>query len=576
MGAIGLAADNAFSAGNAEGWTEAQRLAALDRYHILDTPPEPDYDNVIKLVCQSLDVPIAAVNFIAEHRQWFKAEIGLGVSEMELDNSICAKAILQSDMFIVPDTTKDSRFDCNELVTGPPGLRFYAGALLKTSEGFPIGTLCALDVKPRPEGLTDHQELLLATLANLLMDALELRRTVKSQSSALDSEIADRLQMEEALRQSQKMEAIGQLTGGVAHDFNNLLTVIRGSVDLLRRDNLPEDKRRRYLDAVADTADRAASLTAQLLAYARRQPLKPEIFDAAERVRGITQMLTTMVGSRVRIQADLDCDPCPVEADPNQFETALLNLAVNARDAMPEGGVLRIGIEHVGHVPAVRAHPARSGGFVAISVTDTGSGIGASDITRVFEPFYTTKEIGKGTGLGLSQVLGFAKQSDGEIAVESETGAGAKFTLYLPHHARDGRPPVAEIHAADWPDMAGKPGRVLIVEDNRAVGEFALESLSERGYQATLAGDAAAALASLEKDPTGFDIVFSDVVMPGQNGIELAKTIAERWPSLPVVLTSGYSHILAEEGSQGFELVQKPYLIETVDQTLRRKMNKGI
>ena len=555
---------------DAAAWTEAQRLAALDRYNILDTRPEPDYDNVVKLVCQALDVPIAAVNFIAEHRQWFKAEIGLGVREMELDNSICARAILQSDMFVVPDTTKDSRFDCNDLVTGPPGLRFYAGALLKTSEGFPIGTLCALDVKPRPEGLTHHQEMLLATLADLLMNALELRRTVKSQSSALEAEIADRLQMEEALRQSQKMEAIGQLTGGVAHDFNNLLTVIRGSVDMLRRDNLPEAKRRRYLDAVADTADRAASLTAQLLAYARRQPLNPEVFDAAERVRGITQMLDTMVGSRVKIEADLDCDPCPVEADPNQFETALLNLAVNARDAMPEGGVLEIAIEHVRQVPPVRNHPARPGQFVAISVSDTGGGIGPDEAERVFEPFYTTKEVGKGTGLGLSQVLGFAKQSEGEVAVESEPGQGAKFTLYLPH-AEDEQPPRKEMGAVHGHgDLEGEPGRVLIVEDNRAVGEFALESLGERGYDATLVGNANAALAAIETDPSAFDIVFSDVVMPGQNGIELAKAIRERWPHLPVVLTSGYSHILASEGTQGFELVQKPYLIDTVDQILRR------
>ena len=553
---------------NRTEWTERQRIAALARYNILDTPHEAAYDNVVQVVCDQLDVPIAAVNLIAEHRQWFKAEIGLGVREMELDDSICARAILQSDLFVVPDTTKDPRFDCNALVTGPPGLRFYAGALLRTRDGFPIGTVCALDVKPRPEGLTEAQARLLTTLADLVMTALELRRAVKDRSAALDAEIADRLQVEEALRQSQKMEAIGQLTGGVAHDFNNLLTVIRGSIDLLRRPDLPEAKKQRYFNAIADTADRAASLTAQLLAYARRQPLQPEVFDAAERIKGITQMLTTVVGSNVRIVADLDCDPCPVEADPNQFETALLNLAVNARDAMPDGGEITISIAHVAEVPAVRDHPPRVGQFVAVSVADTGTGIEHDKLRRIFEPFFTTKQVGHGTGLGLSQVFGFAKQSEGEITVRSAPGKGACFTLYLPH-ARVDELLRKQGHVPHKPEAPQERGRVLIVEDNRSVGEFALESLSELGYEATLVGNADAALSSLETDAEDFDVVFSDVVMPGMNGVELGRQVRERWPRLRVVLTSGYSQVLATDQDHGFELIQKPYTIGKVDEALR-------
>ena len=553
-------------------WTENQRVAALARYDILDTPHEPAYDNVVQVVCDQLRVPIAAVNLLAEHRQWFKAEIGLGVREMELDNSICARAIIQSDLFVVPDTTKDPRFDCNPLVTGAPGLRFYAGALLRTKDGFPIGTVCALDVEPRPDGLTEEQSRLLLTLAELVMSALELRRAVKNQAQALDAEIADRLQMEEALRQSQKLEAIGQLTGGVAHDFNNLLTVIRGSIDLLRRPDLPEAKKQRYFDAIADTADRAASLTSQLLAYARRQPLQPEVFDAAERVKGIIDMLTTMVGSSVRIVADLGCDPCPVEADPNQFETALLNLAVNARDAMPGGGDIIISIDHVAEVPAVRDHARRRGKFVAVSVTDTGTGIPESELRHIFEPFFTTKEVGKGTGLGLSQVYGFAKQSEGDIDVENVAGKGAMFTLYLPHARIDELLRKQSQASRRVDDVPRDRGRVLIVEDNRSVGEFALESLSELGYAATLVGNADAALATLEKEADSYDIVFSDVVMPGMNGVELAKRIRDRWPSLGVVLTSGYSHILATDHDHGFTIIQKPYTIDRIDQALRMRL----
>ena len=548
-----------------EGWERA-RLEALNRYGILDTPREPTYDDIVRVVCQSLDVPIAAVNLIAEGRQWFKAEIGLGVREMELDNSICARAILAQDLFIVPDTTKDERFSCNELVTGPPGLRFYAGVLLRTDDGYPIGTLCALDTKARPEGLTAEQALLMTTLARMVMTTLELSRVANLQAAALESEIADRLQLEEALRQSQKVEAIGQLTGGVAHDFNNLLTVIRGSIDLLRRPDLTEEKKQRYFNAIADTADRAASLTAQLLAYARRQPLKPEIFDAADQIRGVSAMLTTLAGSRAEITTDLGCDPCPVKADPNQFETALLNLVVNARDAMEQGGEIRIGIEHFDRIPAVRDHPPVVKDVVAISVHDSGVGIPDESLEEVFMPFFTTKGVGQGTGLGLSQVMGFAKQSGGELAVESKVGEGTVFTLYLPHAPKEALTHRA-IEAAI--PSEGTRGCVLLVEDNVAVGDFAEDSLRELGYDSVLATNADEALFHLEENPDRFHVVFSDVVMPGLSGVELGRIVRDRWADIAVVLTSGYSHVLATGGAEEFPIIQKPYTLEQLDRALR-------
>ena len=295
------------------------------------------------------------------------------------------------------------------------------------------------------------------------------------------------------------------------------------------------------------------------------------MFDAADRVKGVIEMLTSMVGSGVRIVADLDCDPCPVEADPNQFETALLNLAVNARDAMPDGGEIVIEIDHVTQVPPLRGDPARPGQYVAVSVRDTGSGIASDQLRRIFEPFFTTKEVGKGTGLGLSQVFGFAKQSEGDIDVDSIVGQGATFTLYLPS-ARVGQFIRKQPERSSNRNATNRGrGRVLIVEDNRAVGEFAFESLTELGYAATLVGDGNAALALLETRHSDFDVVFSDVVMPGLNGVELARLIRQQWPQLPIILTSGYSHILAEEADHGFQLIQKPYTIDTVDQALRTK-----
>jgi PAS domain S-box-containing protein len=391
----------------------------------------------------------------------------------------------------------------------------------------------------------------------------ELAETLETKAAERAAELAA---AQDQLRQSQKMEAIGQLTGGVAHDFNNLLTVIRSSADLLQRPDLPEAKRRRYIDAIAETADRAAKLTSQLLAFARRQALQPEIFDAADRIAAIAEMLHTVLGSRIRLEIEARCPPCHVEADPGQFETALVNMAVNARDAMDGEGTLRIVVDAASTIPAIRGHAGGAGAFVTVAVCDTGSGIAPADLGRVFEPFYTTKEVGKGTGLGLSQVFGFAKQSGGEVHVESAPGRGTTFTLYLPRveAANDDARPVRRAQ----PIPAGG-GRVLVVEDNAQVGEFAAQLLEDLGYRTVLAGNAAEALARLEADAHGFDLVFSDVVMPGMGGVEFGQTVRRRWPSLPVVLTSGYSHVLAADARHGFPLLHKPYSVDGLSRVLR-------
>jgi CheY-like chemotaxis protein/two-component sensor histidine kinase len=350
------------------------------------------------------------------------------------------------------------------------------------------------------------------------------------------------------------MEAIGQLTGGIAHDFNNLLTVIRGSADVLRREGLSEEKRRRYVDAISDTADRAARLTGQLLAFARRQALRPEVFDAGLRIKSISEMLRSVLGSRIRLEIDGDCPDCFVEADTAQFETAIVNMSVNARDAMDGEGDLKIAI----------SRQAEEGiEFVCVEVADTGHGIEPERVSRIFEPFFTTKEVGKGTGLGLSQVYGFAKQSDGEIRVESRVGVGTTFRLLLP--ARDDRPSAASKgNAAATPQ---KGGRVLIVEDNADVRSFATDLLSDLGYEAEVAASAQAALELLNSGAT-FDVVFSDVVMPGMSGIDFALLLRRHSPELPVVLTSGYSHVLVEDGRHGFPLLQKPYSADAVASAL--------
>ena len=386
-------------------------------------------------------------------------------------------------------------------------------------------------------------------------------------------DITERRQSEEVLRQSQKMEAVGQLTGGVAHDFNNLLTIIRSATDFLRRRDLAEERRRRYVDAISETVERASKLTAQLLAFARRQPLKPEVFDVGTQVANVAQLIGPLVGSSIQIDVEIGDKDCFTLADVAQFETALLNLAINGRDAMNGAGRLTISVRKVTGIPALRAQPAREGDFIAITVEDTGTGIPAKHLSAIFEPFFTTKEVGKGTGLGLSQAFGFAKQSGGEIDVKSIFGQGATFTIYLPQAAA---PTKEKPDAAIGGETAasGRGYRVLIVEDNEDVGTFSTELLEDLGYTVRRVANADAALTILAENEFAVDLVFSDVIMPGMNGVELAGIVRERFPGLPVVLTSGYSNVLAENADRGFELIQKPYSVESLSRIVRKAISE--
>lgn len=370
---------------------------------------------------------------------------------------------------------------------------------------------------------------------------------------------------EDILRQAQKMEAVGQLTGGVAHDFNNLLTVIRSSTDLLRR-NLSEERRQLYIDAISDTVDRASKLTAQLLAYARQQNLRPETFDVGVSVQLLAQMINPLIGACIELRIELPQQACCIHADAGQFDTALINMAVNARDAMQGEGLLVIAVERVAQIPASASQGAQSGDFVAVSLTDTGAGIDPQQIERIFEPFFTTKEVGKGTGLGLSQVFGFAKQSGGGLVVHSQPGQGTRFTLYLPRSEA-----VVSPVAAPRPgplQVDGQGATLLVVEDNPEVGVLLAQALNELGYQTEWATSAIEALRRLSQEPGGFQAVFSDVVMPGMSGIELATRIRSDYPGLPVILTSGYSPALAQGQTREFVFLQKPYSVAALAQAL--------
>jgi signal transduction histidine kinase len=425
------------------------------------------------------------------------------------------------------------------------------------------------EARARIEELHDSQEKL--RQANETLEQRVASRTAELEAAhaAALAEMRQREKAEEQLRQAQKMEAVGQLTGGVAHDFNNLLTILRSSIEFLKRPNLPAERRERYIQAISETTERAAKLTSQLLAFARRQPLKPEVFDIARRVEDVSAMVRPLMGSRVVVEVDLRRlagRQIHVEADASQFETALVNLSVNARDAMDGEGRLTFEVVLVDAIPPIRGHAGAQGAFAAVSVIDTGVGIPPDRLEAIFEPFYTTKEVGKGTGLGLSQVFGFVKQSGGDIEVTSAPDQGSRFTIYLP--AAPNPRPTVQPPPEVTPTF--RPLRVLVVEDNDAVGQFATEMLTDLGHQIVWAGGGERALAVLDQGAAAFDVVFSDVIMPGMNGLDLAQAIRSRYPHLPVVLTSGYSNVLAQEGAHGFDLLRKPYSVQELAQSLAK------
>jgi nitrogen-specific signal transduction histidine kinase/FixJ family two-component response regulator len=371
---------------------------------------------------------------------------------------------------------------------------------------------------------------------------------------------------EDALRQSQKLEAIGQLTGGVAHDFNNLLAIMRSSIDLLRLVQLTDERRARYMTAISDAITRATRLTGQLLAFARRQALQPVVFDVRQNMEMVSEMVGSITGARIVREVKLDDADCLVHADPNQFDTAIVNLAVNARDAMDGSGRLAIKVSRVSGIPAVRGNPPVNGEFVAVSIADSGVGIPPPVLTQIFEPFFTTKSTGQGTGLGLSQVFGFAKQSGGEILVESEVGVGTVFTLYLPRAVQPAQQP--DTPAADSAIAKGRGGRILIVEDNPDVALSVERTVEELGYVPQVVASAEQALSELARNAASFAAVFSDVVMAGMNGIDLGKAVRRLYPNLPFVLSSGYSYVLAMNPDHGFTLLPKPYALEELASTL--------
>ena len=379
---------------------------------------------------------------------------------------------------------------------------------------------------------------------------------------------------QDALRQAQKMEAVGQLTGGIAHDFNNMLAVVMGSLDLLgRRFGAGDPRALRYIEAARDGARRAALLTQRLLAFARQQPLRPEAVDVKQLVLGMSGLIRGSLGSEIRFETEFADGGWRVHVDPNQLENALLNLAVNARDAMPEGGRMTIETRHVEHEPADAAAAARhpAGAWVRISVRDTGTGMSPEVIAKAFDPFFTTKAVGRGTGLGLSQVYGFVRQSGGQVEIHSAPGRGTTIDLQLPRFLGGPAPSAEASLSGGGLPLSRAQETILVVDDEPAVRQLSLDALGELGYRVLEADGAAAALQQLERHPE-IALLFTDIVMPETNGRKLAEEARRLRPGLRVLFTTGYTSdagVHQDALAPGVDLIGKPFSIAALAAKLR-------
>lgn len=666
---------------------ELGRIATLQGYAIMDSGAEQAFDDLITLARAILDVPMAYIALLDSDRQWFKASQGLDSAQTPRDISFCHHTIQQDKVMVITDTHKDPRFWDSPLVTGPPHIRFYAGAPIISPDGYAVGTLCLTDT--RPHNAFEHEAALMA-LARQAGALLELRKALGVQQEAirLAADQRDRLwdnsldmmliarpdgqlvagnpawekmfgqvpedasanlnnllgpdearspmpmingqkdvQVERQMRaadgsivytswtlareedmifgiarditrareaetqlvHAQRMESVGQLTGGIAHDFNNLLTIILGNLEMAER-RLKKGQADRAEAAIAnaqDGAQRAASLTQRLLAFARRQPLSPTRVLLSQLIDNLLPLAKQALGERCRLKVDCEDNLPALHIDGSQLENGILNLVVNARDAMGEQGDVALVARHeiLDEKAAKKQGPdARAGSFVKLCVADTGSGIPPEIAEKIFEPFFTTKEAGRGTGLGLSQVHGFVRQSGGFMTLKTVLGEGTTLSLWLPVQEDDGEDAG---NMDDDMDMAAHMAlcapspdiTIMLVEDEPGVRAHVEALISEQGYNVITFASAADAAKALEAEPHAPDMVLSDVMMPDMDGYDLARWMKQHFPDVPVILMTGYTGGDVPPTSPHAALITKPFssdgLLALISKTLSLHMQDG-
>ncbi|MEZ2299650.1 PAS domain S-box protein [Variovorax sp. RCC_210] len=538
----------------------SDHLAQLGRLAVDTRDLNVVLEQVPRIAAAGLQVEVAMVLLLEDNGLAFRVASGVGnVAGEEIGAHIANRpdtppgyVLSQGRPVVIADYREERRFAV------PP---HYLDAGLVSALAVPLSdrgrVIGMLSVRSREARRFGDEELrFLESLSNLLATSLQ------------------RVQTEEALAHAQRLESVGQLTGGIAHDFNNLLTVIQGNLQVLEElPALAQDAHAQQLVAAALRASRrGAELTGKLLAFSRRQMLQPDVVDTRALLHSLADMLRRTLDQRIHIAIDTAANCPPVLADPVQLESALLNIAINARDAMPEGGTLHFRAEECGALPAAvqaQMHAQMQGSFIALSITDTGCGMADDVKERAFEPFFTTKEAGRGTGLGLSTVYGFVKQSKGAIAIESQPGAGTTVTLYLPRFEDSGRAasPAAEDERADAPLPPGL--RVMLVEDDAEVRKVAHTFLVTLGCTVEAAANGEQALASMRAEAQAhgasapFDLLLSDIALgAGMRGTQLATEAQQLFPRLAILLMSGFSSELLDADRDmpaSWELLPKPY-----------------
>ncbi|QOF76146.1 PAS domain S-box protein [Variovorax sp. 38R] len=532
----------------------SEHLAQLGRLAVDTRDLQVVLEHVPEIITTALQVEVAMVWLLDSSRLEFRVASGVGlVAGEEIGARIANRpdtppgfVLSQGRPVVVPDYRSEHRFSVPQAYLDS-GL-VSALAVPLSDLGRVIGMLSVRSKESKRFG--DEEVRFLESLSSLLATSLQ------------------RVQTEEALSHAQRLESVGQLTGGIAHDFNNLLTVIQGNLQVLQEmPALAQDSHAQQLMGAATRATRrGAELTGKLLAFSRRQMLQPIAVDTHALLHSLADMLRRTMDQRIRIEIDAAPGCPPVVADPGQLESALLNIAINARDAMPEGGTLVFRVELCGALPLAlrsqRSDPDSDAAarFVAISIADSGTGMSEDVKERAFEPFFTTKQVGRGTGLGLSTVYGFVNQSRGAVAIDSRMGLGTTVTLYLPQQEEAAPPPALEARA----DEAIPPGlRVMLVEDDMEVCKVVETFLTTLGCDVVTAATAEQALSALDAGFGPFDLLLSDIALgPGMRGTRLAAQVQQRFPHVAVLLMSGFSSELLDadrEVPQSWELLRKPY-----------------
>jgi PAS domain S-box-containing protein len=669
-------------------WTEEERLKAVEAYQILDTPREEDYDDIVRLASEICGMPVSLVTIVADNRQWFKAELGVGLRETSLDVSICKHTIHHPGLFIVPDTTLDPRFADNPDVTGGPRYRFYAGARLETPDGLPIGTLCVLDYKARQ--LTGKEALTLTTLARQVMIRLELRRALKAHAEseerlrasegrfrflvesnvqgvlfwnrdgavtdandaflsmvgytredlqagridwramtppefalrdrlALEDlaargrvapyekqfirkdgsrvpillggavfpgrpeegacfllDLTERKKLDQQFLRVQRMESIGALAGGIAHDLNNVLAPIMLSIDILESlSDSPEAKE--IISTIETSARHGAEIVRQVLSFARGQEGRRIEIQLKHLLQETENILRGTFPRNIHAQFLVPTNAWPILGDPTQIHQMIVNLCVNARDAMPEGGTLTVEVKNCTFDDrTAEAHPpTKPGPYLQLKIGDTGTGIPPELIDKIFEPFFTTKELGQGTGLGLATVLAIVKGHDGSINVESTPDRGTTFEIFLPAlpmSSPETKTPSASTLAR------GSGELILVVDDEDPILTVTSRTLQAFGYKVLTALDGAGAIETYRARRDEIALVLTDMMMPVMDGAATIRALVEINPAVRIIASSGLNAAGAPnrpplENVRHF--LTKPYTREALLRMVRAVLDEG-